>query len=144
MYDAVEEGMTRGRSVVRVIGASVVLGAGLLMTASCGGGKFSTGCAADIDSCADDEVCWPTTEGFACLKAPTSGGTNGAQCTNTIDRPSCAHGFVCYPVDSSATPPVLQCSPRCDPPDTTPCPNTAGICQVLRIGDIGEIGVCQP
>jgi hypothetical protein len=136
--------MTIRGNAGRTTGAVLLLGAALLVGASCGGEDFSTNCAAQADSCADDEVCWPSSEGFACLEAPTSGGAIGAQCTNTIDRATCAHGLVCYPVDNGTSAPDLECSPRCDPPDTSPCPNPSSVCQRLTIGNVGEIHVCRP
>ncbi len=143
LYDS--RGMRRRRNATRALSAGLVVGVALLLTSSCGGGEFSTGCAADVDACAENEVCWPTTDGFACLPAPTSGGQQGAQCQNTLGRPSCAHGFVCYPPPSGAPNSPHQCSPRCDPPDKSPCLDAPDkICQMLRVNGVGEIGVCQP
>jgi len=140
--------MKRRRDAMRWIGAAVLLGVGTVTVASCAGGEFSTAtnsCADEVDSCPQDEVCWPTTDGFGCLPAPTSGGTEGAQCENTLGRPTCAHGFVCYD-DADADPPVHQCSPRCDPPDSSPCSNTAKDCVMIRFSELDNItiGVCQP
>jgi hypothetical protein len=139
--------MKRRRDAMRWTSAVVLLGASSVTVASCAGGKFSTtsgSCADQIDSCPQGEVCWPTMDGFQCLKAPSSGGTEGAQCDLTMGVPTCAHGFFCF-TDRSRPELQPQCSPRCEPPDDGPCSNTAIGCRELTVVGLDlSIGVCVP